>query len=48
MADFVPELLRRKSIVAAYYTKGLWHDVGTLSSYEKVNSELGDEMLAFF
>lgn len=47
MSDLIPELLRRKSIVAAYYTKGLWHDIGTITSYEEINSGLRDEMLPF-
>ncbi|MDV3244754.1 MAG: nucleotidyltransferase family protein [Nitrososphaerales archaeon] len=47
MTHFVPELLKRRARVAAYYTKGLWYDVGSLTSYEKLNSELRDDMLPF-
>ncbi|MDA4124090.1 MAG: nucleotidyltransferase family protein [Thaumarchaeota archaeon] len=47
MSDFVPELLKRKVKVAAYYTTGLWYDVGALTSYEKLNSELKDDSLSY-
>jgi mannose-1-phosphate guanylyltransferase len=47
MSDLIPTLLRRRLRVAAYYTKGLWHDIGTITTYEKVNSELKDDMLPF-
>jgi len=47
MSDFVPKLLRRKFIVAAYHTKGIWHDVGTITSFEKANAELRDDMLSY-
>lgn len=47
MSDFVPALLRKRYTVASFYTKGIWHDIGTLATYEKVNSELRDEMLSY-
>lgn len=47
MSDLVPELLKRKARVAAYYTSGLWYDVGTVTSYERLNSELRDDALSF-
>jgi len=47
MLDFVPGLLRRKLVAAAYYTRGFWYDIGTLTNYEKVSSELKDEMFPF-
>jgi len=47
MSDLVPQLLKKKLVIAAYYTKGLWHDIGTITSYEKVNAELKDDMFPF-
>ncbi len=47
MAHFVPALIKRKGNVAAYYTKEFWYDVGTLTSYQALNSELKDEDLTF-
>ncbi|MDG6985479.1 MAG: nucleotidyltransferase family protein [Nitrososphaerota archaeon] len=40
MTDFIPELLRRGGKVAAYYTPDEWFDVGTVSSFVKLNEEL--------
>ena len=40
MADFIPELLRRGGTVAPYYLDREWYDVGTVSSFEKLNEEL--------
>jgi mannose-1-phosphate guanylyltransferase len=47
MTDFVPELLRRGCRVGAFYTKKEWYDVGTISSFEKLNEELGRHPLSF-
>ncbi len=47
MTDFVPRLLKRRGRVAAYYTKGFWHDIGTVTSYERLNAEQMDEKLRF-
>ena len=40
MKDFVPELLKRGGRVAPFYLDGEWYDVGTVSSFEKLNEEL--------
>lgn len=37
MTDFVPELLKRGGKVAAYYTTEEWFDVGTVSSFVKLD-----------
>ncbi len=47
MADFVPLLLRRRGRVGAYYTRGFWHDVGSIASYEMLNQERVDEKLRY-
>ena len=47
MTDFVPRLLRSRGRVAAYHTKGFWHDIGTVASYEKLKDEQVDEKLRF-
>jgi len=47
MGDFIPTLMRLKGRVAAYYSRGFWHDVGTLASYERLNEENVDEKLRF-
>ncbi len=38
--DFVPELLRRGGRVSAYYTKREWHEIGTLSGFERLDRSL--------
>ena len=48
MSHFVPALLARKGRVAAFYTESEWYDVGTISSFEKLNSELGRHPLNYF
>jgi mannose-1-phosphate guanylyltransferase len=48
MTHFVPTLLARKGRVAAFYTENEWYDVGTISSFEKLNSELGRHPLNYF
>lgn len=40
MTHCVPELLRKKMRIAAYFTDKEWFDVGTVSSFEKLNEEL--------
>ena len=40
MADFVPQLLKRGGRVAPFYLDREWYDVGTVSSFEKLNEEL--------
>jgi len=40
MADFIPALLKRGGKVAPFYTSQEWQDVGTVSSFEKLNEEL--------
>jgi mannose-1-phosphate guanylyltransferase len=47
MTHFLPELLREKGRVAAFYTKKEWYDVGTVSSFEKLNEELGRHPLSY-
>ena len=40
MTNFVPAIIKGGGRVGAYYVKGFWHDIGTIASYEKLNSEL--------
>jgi mannose-1-phosphate guanylyltransferase len=40
MTDFVPEVIKNGGKVGAFYMKGFWQDIGTIASYEKLNSEL--------
>ena len=47
MTDFVPETLRRGRKVAAYYTTQDWFDVGTVSSFVKLNEELARHPLSY-
>ena len=47
MSDFVPELLKKGGKVAAFFTTGAWFDVGTVSSFEKLNEELGRNPLGY-
>ena len=47
MTDFVPELIRRKGKVGAFYNRNEWFDVGTVSSFEKLNEELGRRPLDY-
>jgi NDP-sugar pyrophosphorylase family protein len=42
MTDFIPELLRRGGKVAAFYSEKEWFDVGTVSSFEKLDEELAN------
>ncbi len=47
MTDFIPRLLETRGRVGAYFTKGFWHDIGTVASYEQFNQERVDEKLRF-
>lgn len=47
MTDYVPELIRRKGKVEAFYNRKKWFDVGTVSSFEKLNEELGRHPLSY-
>jgi mannose-1-phosphate guanylyltransferase len=47
MTHFVPELLRAGGEVAAYYSDKEWFDVGTVSSFEKLNKELARYPLSY-
>ncbi len=47
MTHFVPELIQRGGKVAAFYSDKEWFDVGTVSSFEKLNEELGRHPLSF-
>ncbi len=40
MTDFVPAVIKNGGKVGAYYMKGFWQDIGTIASYEKLNSRL--------
>jgi len=40
MADFVPALLKGGGKVVPFYLSQHWYDVGTVSSFEKLNEEL--------
>ncbi len=46
MSHFVPELLRSGGKISGYFTDRTWYDVGTLASFEKLNSELGKPPLS--
>jgi mannose-1-phosphate guanylyltransferase len=47
MTDFIPEILRKRGKVAAFYTAGKWFDIGTISSFEKLDEELGRHPLSY-
>ncbi len=40
MTHFLPALLNSGGRVAAFFTRAEWHDVGTVTSFEKLNEEL--------
>ena len=46
MTDFVPEVLKRGGKVAAYYTSQHWFDVGSVSSFVKLDEELAKHPLS--
>ena len=47
MIHFLPQFLRTGGRVAAFYTEKEWFDVGTVSSFEKLNDELGRHSLSY-
>ncbi|MBI3859033.1 MAG: nucleotidyltransferase family protein [Thaumarchaeota archaeon] len=47
MTHFVPELLASGGKVAAFFTEGIWHDVGSITSFETLNSELSKKSFAY-
>jgi len=47
MSDFVPRLLDGGGKVAAYYTRGFWFDVGSVTSFEHLNGEIARHNLKF-
>lgn len=47
MTHFVPELLKEGGRVAAFYNDRVWYDVGTVSSFEKLNAELSRHPLSY-
>ncbi|HKT22380.1 MAG TPA: sugar phosphate nucleotidyltransferase, partial [Nitrososphaerales archaeon] len=47
MTDFVPEVLKRGGKVAAYYTTQAWFDVGTVTSFVKLDEELSRHPLSY-
>jgi mannose-1-phosphate guanylyltransferase len=47
MTHFVPEILSRGLSVKGYYLKGRWYDVGNVTSYEKLNSDIRHWRLPF-
>jgi mannose-1-phosphate guanylyltransferase len=47
MTDFVPEVLKRGRKVAAYYTTRAWFDVGTVTSFVKLDEELSRHPLNY-
>ena len=47
MTHLLPALLNRGRRVAAFYTKEAWYDVGTVSSFQKLDLELDKHPLSF-
>lgn len=47
MTHLLPALLERGLKVAAYYTEEAWYDVGTVSSFEKLDLEIEKHPLSF-
>lgn len=47
MTDFVPQLIKEGGKVAAFYTNTEWFDVGTVSSFEKLNDELSRHPVSY-
>lgn len=47
MTHFVPTLLSEGGKVAAYYSTGAWHDVGTVTNFEALNAELARKPFTF-
>jgi len=46
MRDFIPKLLKSGGKVAPFYLSQEWYDVGTVSSFEKLNEELAGHSLS--
>ena len=47
MSHFMPALLEDGGRVAAFYSDREWYDVGTVSTFEKLNLELRDHSLSY-
>ena len=47
MRNFVPELLRSKTSVGAYYVKTFWYDVGTVDKYLGLDDKTIEKHLGF-
>ena len=47
MRNFVPELLRSKTNVGAYYVKTFWYDVGTVDKYLGLDDKTIEKHLGF-
>jgi NDP-sugar pyrophosphorylase family protein len=47
MTHLLPALMDRGLKVAAYYTDAAWHDVGTVSGFEKLDQEIEKHPLSF-
>ncbi len=47
MAHLLPSLLKMRMKVAASYTEEPWYDVGTVSSFEKLDREIADHPPSF-
>lgn len=47
MTHLLPALLKGRMKVAAFYTEEPWYDVGTVSSFEKLDKEIADHPPSF-
>ncbi len=47
MTHFIPALLGEKGRVAAFYSDKVWYDVGTVSSFEKLDRAIGRHPLSY-
>lgn len=47
MTDFVPEMIHKGGRVSAFYTEKEWFDVGTVSTFMKLDEELARHPLAY-
>jgi mannose-1-phosphate guanylyltransferase len=47
MAHFVPEVIREKENVIAFYANDFWYDVGTTEAYERLNNTAIENHLSF-
>ena len=48
MTHFLPGLLRSGGRVASFFTQKQWYDVGTVSSFERLNQELVRHPFSYF